>query len=234
MKNRTRIFFLLATSFIVLLIINACSKTEDEDPGIVIPTVETIDADSITPYTAIAGGTIISQGEALVTQKGICYSLYTNPTINEDTVLCDTGLMEFSCLLSDLQPAQTYYFKAFAINEVGVGYGVEKSFTTLENPQVLPTVETHPVAQITNISAICGGNVTNEGSSPVMAHGVCWSLSPEPTLSDHFTNDGEGGGNFQSQVTGLDPNTTYYIRAYATNQWGTTFGNETSFTTLNQ
>lgn len=92
------------------------------------------------------------------------------------------------------------------------------------NPSDLPVVTTATVSEITYNSAICGGEVVSQGGSAVIARGVCWSLSPGPTLSDGFTIDGFGSGVYTSLITDLEPNTTYYVRAYATNIAGTAFG----------
>ena len=93
------------------------------------------------------------------------------------------------------------------------------------------TVVTSPVTDITDTSAICGGNVTLDGGSAVTARGVCWSTMQTPTLADAHTSDGTGTGIFVSSITGLTPNTTYYVRAYATNSEGTAYGNEVRFVT---
>ena len=95
----------------------------------------------------------------------------------------------------------------------------------------LPTVTTNPVTNITQTSATCGGNVTSDGGANVTARGVCWSTNPNPTIGNAHTSDGTGTGTFISSITGLSPNTTYYVRAYATNSAGTAYGNEVSFTT---
>ncbi|MEI7831298.1 MAG: fibrobacter succinogenes major paralogous domain-containing protein [Prolixibacteraceae bacterium] len=73
-----------------------------------------------------------------------------------------------------------------------------------------------------------GGNITSEGSSPVLSRGVCWSIKTNPTNKnkDSITSDGTGIGIFTSSITGLKPGTTYFIRAYATNEVGTAYGNE--------
>jgi len=90
---------------------------------------------------------------------------------------------------------------------------------------------TMPVFNITQSSAVSGGDVTADGGSPVVARGVCWSTTIHPTISDNLTNEGNGTGAFNSYITGLDPETTYYLRAYATNSTGTAYGNEQMFTT---
>jgi len=95
----------------------------------------------------------------------------------------------------------------------------------------LPTLSTSTVISITNTTAKSGGNITNAGSSSITQKGVCWSTGHNPTTANSKTTDGTGTGTFISNLTGLLSNTTYYIRAYATNIYGTTYGNELSFTT---
>ena len=95
-----------------------------------------------------------------------------------------------------------------------------------------PTVTTNEAANITHISAICGGNVTEAGGLMVMARGVCWSTMPNPTMSDSHTEDGTGIGDFYSYLSDLAVETHYYVRAYAINHLGTSYGNEVDFTTL--
>ncbi|MCK4304505.1 MAG: PD40 domain-containing protein, partial [Candidatus Eisenbacteria sp.] len=95
----------------------------------------------------------------------------------------------------------------------------------------VPTVTTTAVSSITSNSAFSGGNVTSNGGASVTARGVCWSTSANPTTSDNHTSDGTGTGSFTSSITGLSPNTTYHVRAYATNSVGTGYGSEETFTT---
>ena len=96
---------------------------------------------------------------------------------------------------------------------------------------LLPTVTTVMVSSITENTAICGGTVTANGYSAVTARGVCWATVPNPTVGDSHTSNGTGTGTFSSTLMGLSPNTTYYVRAYATNSVGTAYGEEVSFIT---
>jgi hypothetical protein len=95
----------------------------------------------------------------------------------------------------------------------------------------LPTVSTTAISNISNTTANSGGVVTSQGSSPVTARGVCWSTSPNPTLLNSFTIDASGTGAFTSVMGSLSSNTTYYVRAYATNTSGTAYGIQETFTT---
>ena len=96
----------------------------------------------------------------------------------------------------------------------------------------LPSVSTNPVTNITSATAECGGNVLSDGGSPVTARGVCWSTEQNPTIEDDHTVDGSGTGTFSSSIEGLQYGQTYYVRAYATNSEGTSYGQELQFTTI--
>jgi uncharacterized protein (TIGR02145 family) len=96
----------------------------------------------------------------------------------------------------------------------------------------VPVVATDTVSVITQITAQCGGTILSDGGAPVTARGVCWSHAPDPVITDDHTSDSSGTGPFTSYITGLVPDTLYYVRAYATNSVGTAYGNEYSFTTF--
>jgi hypothetical protein len=98
-------------------------------------------------------------------------------------------------------------------------------------PAELPVVTTAYVHSITSSRAVSGGNVENHGNSNVFARGICWSTNENPTIDDNKTTNNYGLGNFTSYLTELTPNTTYYIRAYAINSVGITYGEERYFTT---
>ncbi len=117
----------------------------------------------------------------------------------------------------------------------GLSMGIDGLiFTSLVTPPDVPTVSTLPVTGITSNSAMSGGNVTATGGAPVTARGVCWSLSPSPTILDDHTVDGSGLGEFTSFISPLLPLTNYHVRAYATNLAGTSYGEELTFSTLEE
>lgn len=120
-------------------------------------------------------------------------------------------------------------FTVFNLNgSTNINY--EKNFIRTLNYS-LPTVITTAISSITESTAISGGDVTNNGGESVTAKGVCWSTSQDPTIANDNTNDGSGTGSYTSNLTGLFSYTTYYVRAYATNSEGTSYGNQESFTT---
>jgi len=100
-----------------------------------------------------------------------------------------------------------------------------------ENPAFLPVLTTFEVSSISNTSARSGGRITSDGGSTIIARGVCWSSSATPTIAENKTSDGRGIGSFTSSITGLSPETTYFVRAYATNSEGTAYGSAYQFTT---
>ncbi len=99
-------------------------------------------------------------------------------------------------------------------------------------PVVLPVITINAVSSITPFSAISGGDITADTGGPITERGVCWSLSPSPTISNSKTLNGSGLGTFASEMTGLTSGTTYYLRAYATNNAGTAYSKESVFTTF--
>lgn len=101
----------------------------------------------------------------------------------------------------------------------------------INDDYTLPVLTTLDIHDITLTSANCGGNISSDGGSSVTARGVCWSIEQSPTINNNITTDGAGTGDFSSVVEGLTANKTYYIRAYATNNIGTAYGNEISFKT---
>jgi len=96
----------------------------------------------------------------------------------------------------------------------------------------LPILSTTVISNIHAVSAASGGTITDEGMSPVTTRGVCWNTTGSPTIADNKTTDGTGTGSFISNLAGLSIGTTYYVRAYATNDHGTAYGNQISFQSL--
>jgi uncharacterized protein (TIGR02145 family) len=192
-----------------------------------LPEVSTGNITNITASSATCGGNVISDGGDIVTARGICWSASQNPMLNDSHTEEGTGTGYFSSNITGLTAGTTYYVRAYATNSAGTAYGQETSFTAL----ALPTVSTSTVTDITASTAICGGHVTGTGGSNVTARGVCWSTSQSPTLNDSHTSNGNDIGSFTSYIVGLASNTTYYVRAYATNSAGTAYGDEVFFTT---
>lgn len=182
----------------------------------------------ITNFSPTVYSNISFEGGAKVTEKGICWSTSPNPSISDNKTIVGNGTGRFVSNISGLTPNTTYFVRAYATNSVGTAYGNELSFTTA----FLPTVTTDSITFITAISATSGGKISFDGGAAVTARGICWSTSPNPTIADYKTINGNGSGNFTIDITALKQNKKYYVRAYAVNYAGIAYGNEISFTTL--
>ncbi len=111
-------------------------------------------------------------------------------------------------------------------------FGCKKDDDTSIPAGPVPELTTTAVTDITQLGAKCGGNITSAGGINITERGVCWSKGPTPTIADSRTNDGDGAGTFTSEMNGLIPSTTYYVRSYATNTNGTGYGAAIMFQTL--
>ena len=193
------------------------------------PTVVTGDVTNIAATTADCSGNVTADGGVFVIDRGVCWSTDSYPLIGFDPQTTDgTGLGTYTSNITGLSPNTTYYVSAYATNFKGTGYGVIKTFTTDIG---MPTVVTGDVTNRTATTADCSGNVTADGGAAVTARGVCWRTSENPSTSDSKTTDGTGVGTYTSNITGLSLNTTYYVRAYATNSVGTAYGEQRTFKT---
>lgn len=227
MKGKSNVLVYVLTMGLLLMFLNSC---EDEDTKSVA-ILTTTEISEITQSSAVSGGDITDDGGTTVTTRGVCWSTNETPTIDDSKSTNGSGIGSFTADISSLAAGITYYVRAYAINSEGVGYGNTISFKTLE-PIDLPTLTTTDVTEIRRTTAVSGGNITDDGGVAVTARGVVWSKAEAPTIADNKTENGEGKGSFISNITDLDPNTTYHIRAYATNSEGTSYGNALSFKTL--
>ena len=197
------------------------------------PSVNTSNVINVTETTATGGGNVTSDGGAAVTERGICWSINHNPTTDDYHASSGTGTGSFTVEMTNLNPNTTYYVRAYAINSVGTSYGEEMGFSTISY-QFAPTVTTLPVVDIAQTTATGGGNVIDDGGAAVTERGICWSTSNNPTTANSHASSGTGTGAYTVNITGLTASTTYYVRAYAINSQGTSYGEEVSFTTLQE
>ena len=182
---------------------------------------------NITINSATSGGNISIANGDQVLSRGVCWDTLATITLKTKSgyTINGSGTGSFTSELTGLIHDKTYYVKAYAITSVDTSYGIAHSFATLNGAGTLTTTA---VTYITATSVTCGGNIINDGGSPIIVRGVCWSTSPNPTITDNKTIDGSGSGIFSTGITGLSVGTTYYFRAYATNSLGTVYGQEIS------
>jgi uncharacterized protein (TIGR02145 family) len=187
---------------------------------------------SITATTATSGGNITSDGGAAITARGVVWSTSQNPTTtsNQGITSNGSGTGSFPITLTNLQHSTVYYVRAYATNSFGTHYGNQQTFTTQDGVITLTTTK---ASNIWATTATSGGNITSDGGAPVTARGVVWSTSPNSTIESNLgiTSNGAGTGIFASYITNLQHATVYYVRAYATNNFGTHYGNQVSFPT---
>ena len=191
---------------------------------------------SVTGVTGSAAQVVCEvsdDGGAAVTARGVCWGTSASPGVSGPKTINGDGTGSYTSLLSGLLPSTRYFLRAYATNSHGTAYGEEKQFTTLAGDRT-PSVTTANISEITSSSASGGGEVTSNGGFEITARGVCWGTSSGPTIAGSKTSDGTGTGSFTSEISGLSASTTYYVRAYATNSYGTSYGAEESFTTLSK
>ena len=191
------------------------------------PTVTTLPASTITTNSAYLNGTINPNGLATTWyfQWGTTTSYGNTTTIT--SAGSGTVAVNASAKLSNLTPGVMIHYRLVGQNTDGTTYGNDLTFTP-----GAASVTTAAVTLITTSSAVSGGNVVSDGGTEVTARGVCWSTTTNPTISNNHTSDGTGTGIFISTIPGLSANTTYHVRAYATNANGTFYGEDLTFTTL--
>ncbi len=196
---------------------------------LLIPTLTTTVVTSITLTTASSGGNISADGGSAVTSRGICYATTPAPTTANSKTTDGTGTGSFTSNLTGLLPGTVYHLRAYAVNAIGTAYGTDVQFTTVA--VVAPSLTTAAVTAIDLTTATSGGTITSDGGGAISAKGVCWATTTTPTTADSKTTDGTGTASFVSNLISLSTGTNYYVRAYATNSAGTTYGNQVSFNT---
>ena len=193
------------------------------------PTVTTSAASDISYTTVTVGGNVTKDNGATVTERGVCWAITENPTIADNKETSGTGTGVFSVMLSSLSDGTTYYARAYAINNEGTSYGDEVTFTTKKITS--PSVSTLQATNILIDVATIDGDVTADNGASVTERGICWATSLNPTIADNKEASGTGTGSFSVTLSSLLEGTTYYVRAYAINKEGTSYGNEITFTT---
>ena len=212
--------------------------------AVVLPAVSLSPVITITSNTAYSGGNVINQGSSNVTVRGVCWGTAMNPTIAKPLTPTTSGgrtkngsgLGEFTSYLTGMSGNTLYYIRAYATNGSGTSYSGYNTFTTVGN---LPSILTTIISNITINSASSGGNVTSQGSSAITERGICYSTSINPTTSQPTITTNVGGkiinigtlGSFITNISGLSTGVLYYVRAYAINSYGTSYGVNQSFTT---
>jgi len=215
MKNFITQLFL--GCFLLTSILHSCKKEE-------VPTLTTTTVTNITGISATSGGTITDEGSGTVVERGICWSKDNSPTIEDDRTIELGGSATFVSNMADLDPATSYYVRAYATNEAGTGYGMAMSFTTLGQA---PTVTTQAASNISTTTTTLNGVVNANFLSTIVtfeygttsSYGQTITATQSPVIGNSNTN-------VTASLTGLAAGTTYHFRVKTVNSLGTTYGND--------
>jgi uncharacterized protein (TIGR02145 family) len=213
--------------FLAISIQDLTSCIKKSPPELSLPAVSVI-----TPTTATITSFVADQGGSPVTSKGVCWNTDGDPTIYSHRTVDDGSPEIYQSVITVLTPVSTYYVRAYASNSEGIGYSKQISITTAALPS-LAEVEGELISFKMN-TANLKGIIISDGGNELKACGVCWSAGENPTISGNHTADSQSDKVFISRLTGLQANTKYFVRAYATTSVGTSYGNIISFTTLSE
>ena len=197
------------------------------------PSVNTIRY-SILSDTSVElyGNVLDDNGEPLTDRGFVWVKGASTPTTSHNKLQVSGETGEYTGTLSDIVPNEIYSFRAYAVNSKGTSYG---EVIQLQINISLPCVTTNDVTGVTNTSAMSGGVITDDGDGEILSKGVVWSLKKNPTIDlQTKTDEGEGNASFTSHLTDLRSGFVYYVRAYATNIVGTTYGEEIQFATTGE
>ena len=195
-----------------------------------LPTIQTNSATDIGLDIATLSGNVKDLGRGELKERGIVVSKSPKPTIDNmkfKSSLTDLG--EYKIVVTKLEVNTKYYARAYTQNEAGIVYGDEINFTT--DNYTAPKVSTNDLQNISFTSLRAGVDVQSEGNTKVTDKGVVISTNPIPELGDLKVQMGDGIGGDMRDIGGLASNVTYYLRGYATNKWGTSYGDIRKFTT---
>jgi len=196
------------------------------------PLVSTTDPTEITQNSAKSGGVISGDGGSDIIENGLFYDTIEEVSSSSEKIK-DSGVKTgaYTVNLSDLNKGTKYYIVAYAQNSGGYGYGEIKSFYTNGDP---PTVETSSIDKYSGTKAEVTGKVTSNGGEPLVSYGIAYGKSSSPTIETGKIEVGkEDVESFTAEIADLDISTKYYVRAYATNARGTSYGENKNFTTSN-
>lgn len=195
--------------------------------NVVFPTVTTAEPTNITANAVTSGGDVTATGGGAVSARGVCWSANQNPTVADSKTTDGTGTGAFQSQVAGLIPG-TYFLRAYATNSAGTGYGNMVTFTT---EKTLPLLTTKNITDISAMGAVSGGIISSAGGGTISERGICWSDAPSPTITNEKTTSPATSASYNAATAKASPGTLYYLRAYATNEIGTGYGDEKTFTT---
>ena len=198
------------------------------------PLVLTVgDATNVTETSATVSGTISNKDNISITMQGFCWSAENAEPVVGDatTATLTTQGTAFENMLNNLTPGTKYYYRIFAINEIGINYSEVKQFTTAIS--YAPTLSETTVSEVTLTTARTSASILNDGGAAISERGFCISsVSQSPTTADRKVTVATEQDMFTATIDQLTEGSTYFIRAYAINKNGVSYGETATFTTI--
>lgn len=203
------------------------NTTQTKVPTLTLPVISSIDE---TFATAMA--TISNDGDAEITEKGICWSDALNaPTVGNNKLVDTNGEATIHLKMTELKAGTAYYVRAYAHNKNGYAYSATKEFTTKQTYK--PTVEAVSFNAIHETTAEATAKVSSDGGSAILEQGFCYSTTiPTPTIDNHIAKGTLAGTTLTATLTGLDKGATYHVRAYVRNKNGISYSATRDLTTI--
>jgi len=228
MKNNIFIKILGLTLSALLLVLVSCEK---DDLVKLDAQMATWKKDGITSTSVELSGIVVAEGNGIA-EYGVVWGTNENPTTADSKKIADNVEKAVYWVTVDgLEHLTTYHYRAYVITNDGTTlYGKDDTFSTLAN---IATVTISDATAVTDIFAQISANVPYDGKADVTAKGVCWNKATNPTIENDSTLNGNGTGEYTSDLKGLWPATMYYARAYAINSVGVAYSSEITFTTEN-
>ena len=227
MKTKTNTFGLVLV-VAGLTVLTGCKK---EPETVFLPLLAATNAIEITVNDAVINGTVLRHGTTGVTARGFCWSTSPFPDISDSKMTEGKGIGEFTARITGLLPGTDYYVSAWATNAEGTSYGTPRMFRT-PLTTTPATLETLAFEYMSGIGALSGGDITDIGGGEVTEKGIVWSTDPSPTIENLKAVAPASlisSGRFTIVLTSLVPGKTYYLRAYAINSAGVSYGPEINF-----
>jgi len=209
----------LITIFGLFILLHSCKKDEKLN----LPNVQTLQATEMTNKSVVLKGKVIDENNSAVLKRGFCWSENPNAGLNDSVTNSNFGPGEFSEQLLGLKPSMTYYYKAFAANNNGTSFGDELSFTTL---QLAPKITVYNASYNYDSSIAEVKYSVISGSESIVSHGVCYGLTPLPTVLDNVIEQGTSSGLFNCELTNLSLQTKYYVRVFVKDKNEITYSSE--------
>jgi len=190
-------------------------------------------SDQIQATTALAGGVIEFPGEGSIRERGVYYATSASMA-NKDSVISIAERDSFVCNISNLHPSTNYYVQAYVKNTYGIFRGETLNFTTTSGKPVLH--ELFEIGVFSNSAQIVA-YISSIGDAPLIRRGFCWNKKGNPTIADEtiFVDIGPNSsyGFYAADITPLESNQLYHVRAFAENSFGITYTSSQSFITSN-